>query len=305
MASFRSGVMISKSESDRRKGDEMRMRKQGIDPSKGEDLAWGGAVVSRRQHRVSRVDKEAEKDLEEAEAFQMDAAAVIIKKPEGRLKWLQRALLLAGKHRGRVQIGAVYDIVTQAKFVSGVSKGVGAQMRTVLMANLHLFSQKQQRALQSESGRFSSFGSGGGKGSSSEDESAEPRRRSSPAARRAKGGGSPARRGGGSRSRSPKRQSRSKSPSTKAEARPSKRRRSSPSRSRSRSKSRSESQRSKRRGSARKREEPDRRPNAGGAGSDSAAAASEEPAAAAPALKIKMSKWQPLCVRNAVASIPK
>jgi hypothetical protein len=45
--------------------------------------------------------------------------------------------------------------------VDGISHGVGRQMRTLLLANLHLFSQKQQRALQSDSCRFNSFASEG------------------------------------------------------------------------------------------------------------------------------------------------
>lgn len=291
MASFSSGVMISKSEADRRKGDEMRMRKQGIDPSKGEDLAWGGAVVSRRQHRQTRVEKENEKEREEAEALPMDAGQIVAKRPENRLKWLQRALMLASKGRGRVQIGAVYDIVTQSRFVAGVSKGVGSQMRVILMANLHLFSTKQQRALQSETSRFSSFvgAAGTGKSSSSGDEA----RGSPTAATRAEGTG-PGRRGRGpssargSRSRS-RRRSRSGGEAAGAVARA--RRQSGPG-SRSRSRSRKASVADEGRASA-------GQPSLAAAG-----AAGDAPATpAAPAVKIKMQKWQPLCIRAAVAAV--
>jgi len=154
MASFSSGVMISKSEAERRRGDELRMRKQGLDPSR-DDQNWGGAVICRRQHRQTRVEKENEKEREEAEHFQLDLKEVILKRPENRLKWLHRALALAGKKR--VQFAAIYDIVQHRKFVDGISQGLGRQMRTLLLANLHLFSQKQQRALQSDSCRFNSF----------------------------------------------------------------------------------------------------------------------------------------------------
>lgn len=146
--------MISKSEADRRRGDELRMRKLGLDPSR-DDKNWGGAVISRRQHRQTRGEKEDEKERGEAEQLQLDLKDVILKRPENRLKWLQRALTLAGKRR--VQLAAIYDIVQHRKFTDGISHGVGRQMRTLLLANLHLFSQKQQRALQSDSCRFNSF----------------------------------------------------------------------------------------------------------------------------------------------------
>jgi len=146
--------MISKSEAERRRGDELRMRKQGLDPNR-DDKNWGGAVISRRQHRQTRVEKEDEKEREEAEALPLDLKDVILKRPENRLKWLQRALMLAGKKR--VQLAAIYDIVQHKKFVEGISHGVGRQMRSLLLANLHLFSQKQQRALQSEASKFSVF----------------------------------------------------------------------------------------------------------------------------------------------------
>jgi len=130
------------------------MRKQGLEPGR-DDKNWGGAVISRRQHRQTRVQKEDEKEREEAEALPLDLKDIVAKRPENRLKWLQRALILAGKKR--VQLAAIYDIVQHKKFVDGISHGVGKQMRTLLLANLHLFSQKQQRALQSESCKFSAF----------------------------------------------------------------------------------------------------------------------------------------------------
>jgi len=145
--------MISKSEAERRRGDELRMRKQGLDPNRDDN--WGGAVISRRQHRQTRVEKEDEKEREEAESLPLDLKDIALKRPENRLKWLQRALLLAGKKR--VQLAAIYDIVQHKKFVDGISHGVGKQMRTLLLANLHLFSQKQQRALQSDACKFSAF----------------------------------------------------------------------------------------------------------------------------------------------------
>lgn len=288
MASFFSGVMISKSESDRQKGDARRMRKQGIDPSKAQDLAFCGAVISRRQHRVNRVDKEAEKDREEAEALPMDPLQIVAKRPEGRLKWLQKALMLASKKRG-VQIGAVYDIVTQAKFVSGVGRGVGAQMQAMLMANLHLFSSKQQRALQADSSRFKDFERTGKKAERSEGEESEPRK--------------PSGRLGEKKRRSP---SRSRSRSRKRARRP----------ARSRSRSRSRRSRSKSpKASASAKVPTEVKSAEGGSGSKevkkrtpSPEKTEEAPAPALPVMpvvkmKMKMTAWQPLCIQQAVAAV--
>mmetsp|Transcript_63541 Transcript_63541/g.148187 ORF Transcript_63541/g.148187 Transcript_63541/m.148187 type:complete len:261 (-) Transcript_63541:141-923(-) len=141
-------VLLSKADAERRKGDEQR----GDD---GRDApVFQGAVMSRRQHRPTRgVDNRAER--EETSALVTDLHEVLGKKPENRLKWLQHALLLAGKKK--VKVGVVYDIVTHKKFVAEVRAGVGAQMKALLHANLHLFSPKQQKFLQSDSNGFGEF----------------------------------------------------------------------------------------------------------------------------------------------------
>lgn len=164
MASFSSGVMISKSEAERRRGDEMRMRKAGIDPTKTEDQ-WSGVVTSRRQHRAARTDVEADKERAEAEALPIDLSTVLAKKPDSRLKWLQKGLVLAAK--SRVSFKAIYDIVMSSKFGVGISANVGKEMKAMLIANLHLFNVRQQKALQP---RLDSF-----IGGSKRDEAEEPR----------------------------------------------------------------------------------------------------------------------------------
>jgi hypothetical protein len=63
-------------------------------------------------------------------------------------------MFAAKKH---VQTSDLYDIAANKKFVDGVSAKTGRQMRQTLLANLHLFSQKQQRFLQSEASTFDIF----------------------------------------------------------------------------------------------------------------------------------------------------
>lgn len=111
--------------------------------------------MSRRRHKSSRVDKEVERDKEEAAAFSTPKDEVLGKSAASRLKWLQKALFLAGKKQ--LKVGDIYDIVMQKKFVAGVNEKMGAQMKTMLLANLHLFSPKQQKYLQSDASHFSTF----------------------------------------------------------------------------------------------------------------------------------------------------
>lgn len=111
--------------------------------------------MSRRRHRSARIDKDTERDREEAAAFVTEREEVLGKRPDSRVKWLQKALILAGKQQ--LKPGIVYDIVTHKEFVSGVSDKTGAIMKAMLLANLHLFSQKQQKTLQSDASPFCSF----------------------------------------------------------------------------------------------------------------------------------------------------
>jgi len=356
MASFSTGIMISKSESERRKGDEVRMRRQGLDPSKGVEMQWEGAVVSRRQHKVSRVDKEAEKDREEAEALPMDPLVLIAKPPQGRMKWMHKAMVLASKSRTHIKIGDIYEIIMQDKFISGVPRGVGAQMKALLFANFHLFSSKQQRSIKSsrlasfddaasddedcsDSAHARSAGPGRGYGKSparrSVDVPRSPRKRSSPAANTRRQPSSSR-----SRSRSHHRRKHSHHASRTAKARSPSSRRSSRSRSRSRDhhhggrgggSSRANAASTRKpappqqaaapprtdRSRSRSGAKEQRRPldDAGGleetlphdeANSSTHAPAdtgsASFPSAAGSSLKIKMHKWQPLCIRNAVAA---
>jgi len=142
-------VLFSKGDAERRRADHLRGEGGRDEP------VFCGATLSRRQHKVARVDKDLERNREEAAAFDTNLGEVLDRRPESRLKWLQKALVLAGKKS--LKVGVVYDIVTHEKFVAGVKDQIGAQMKAMLFANLHLFSPKQQKSLQSESSRLSTF----------------------------------------------------------------------------------------------------------------------------------------------------
>lgn len=147
--SFNSGILVTKQHSERDKAD---LRRHGL---KGEEQQFVGATMSRRVHKTPRQNLAQDKEREEAEAFPMDREQVHAKRPKDRLKWLQRGLMFAAKKL--VKIGDLYDIACHKKFVNGVNNDIGAQMEGMLLANLHLFSTKQQRYLQSSSSIFHEF----------------------------------------------------------------------------------------------------------------------------------------------------
>jgi len=132
-------VLLSKADAERRRGDTMR------GDGTREEPVFQGAVMSRRRERVRRVDKEKERDQEEAAAFNTEPEEVGAKRPESRIKWLQKALILAGKQQLKLSI--LYDVVMLKKFTAGVTDKQGAMMKAMLQANSHLFSAKQSRKM--------------------------------------------------------------------------------------------------------------------------------------------------------------
>eukprot|EP00811_Abedinium_folium_P035358 NODE_8157_length_1518_cov_5.800144.p2 GENE.NODE_8157_length_1518_cov_5.800144~~NODE_8157_length_1518_cov_5.800144.p2 ORF type:complete len:321 (+),score=76.82 NODE_8157_length_1518_cov_5.800144:225-1187(+) len=149
MALFCTGVLLTKNEGERIRYDE---RRQGKEALPGHQPAFTGAVMSMRKHRPTRTEQDDKRRTREAEALTLDAAEIFSKKPDLRLKWLQKALMLVG--RGTVQATPVYDIVSHTKFLHLAPDAIAKQLARTLLGNLHLFSPKQQRFLQSESNKF-------------------------------------------------------------------------------------------------------------------------------------------------------
>lgn len=145
-------VLLTALESNRRELDQRR----GED---GRDAPiFCGATLSKRVHREKKVDVERERDIEEAAKFQTDPGEVFRKRTELRLKWLQQALIHAAKNRLKVVV--IFDIVSNRHFTAGVEPRVGSRMKALLIANLHLFTGKQQKWIQSDTGSFGPFEAG-------------------------------------------------------------------------------------------------------------------------------------------------
>mmetsp|Transcript_49145 Transcript_49145/g.97665 ORF Transcript_49145/g.97665 Transcript_49145/m.97665 type:complete len:223 (-) Transcript_49145:88-756(-) len=163
-------VLLSKAGENRRKGDEHR----------GEDArdvpVFQGTVMSRRQHKAPQTRRDETEEVE----LETEQNIVLGKKPETRLKWFQKALRYTAMKK--VKVGIIYDILRHKKFLSDVRPGIGSQMKALLLANLHLFSPKQQRHLDSESSGYldfpDAFAKDDGKGKRRADSRSRSRRRS-------------------------------------------------------------------------------------------------------------------------------
>lgn len=101
-----------------------------------------GEVVSRRR-RTER------KEPQEEPPLLLDPRAVLALKPERRLKWLTSALQRL--QQGKVQSNNIYDILVHHKFPQDAPGRVGSKMYVAVCENMALFSQKQQRFLETES----------------------------------------------------------------------------------------------------------------------------------------------------------
>lgn len=99
-------------------------------------------VITRKRREVKRVE---EKPPEEV---QVDLKSAIVLKPEQRIKWLARACKMA--EEGKASTTELYGIISSRKFVSGLHAKIGRKMRDIVRENIELFSEKQQRHLDSK-----------------------------------------------------------------------------------------------------------------------------------------------------------
>mmetsp|Transcript_16790 Transcript_16790/g.28982 ORF Transcript_16790/g.28982 Transcript_16790/m.28982 type:complete len:267 (-) Transcript_16790:85-885(-) len=126
-----------------------------LDDKKDRSPEHAFVTTSRRKHRTVRVDEKARADKEEAAAFTTDEELVFSKKGDSRVKWLYKALLLAGKKT--IPVNRVYETIMSRRFLSDVTDVQGNRIYKLLNANLHIFSSKQQKHIQSESAGFTAF----------------------------------------------------------------------------------------------------------------------------------------------------
>eukprot|EP00811_Abedinium_folium_P002175 NODE_11994_length_1253_cov_1.762877.p1 GENE.NODE_11994_length_1253_cov_1.762877~~NODE_11994_length_1253_cov_1.762877.p1 ORF type:complete len:357 (-),score=104.20 NODE_11994_length_1253_cov_1.762877:181-1251(-) len=129
----------------------------GADDANPMNRSLPAEVVSRRR-RVEREEKEET-------PLVTDRSQVLAMKPEQRAKWLSKVLQRG--QEGKAPLNTVYDIVAHQKFASDLADGVGRRMYRILMQNLAIFSQRQQRFLEGECRLAQLFKAPGGAASSS------------------------------------------------------------------------------------------------------------------------------------------
>lgn len=99
-------------------------------------------VVSRR--RAEKKPKAPEPTTDEVV---VDLKTAITLKPEARTKWLSKACAMV--EQGKAKPTDLYDIVTNRKFSGGLPDRVGRKLASIIRDSFSIFSDKQQRYLNS------------------------------------------------------------------------------------------------------------------------------------------------------------
>mmetsp|Transcript_16340 Transcript_16340/g.42095 ORF Transcript_16340/g.42095 Transcript_16340/m.42095 type:complete len:371 (+) Transcript_16340:44-1156(+) len=99
-------------------------------------------VVSRRRPQAMQ------QESMQVVAASVDLEQVLQRKPEGRAKWLAKALQQA--QDGRLEVQSLYDIVSCQRFCEDLTDKVGRKMYRALHASSEVFSSKQRKILQKD-----------------------------------------------------------------------------------------------------------------------------------------------------------
>lgn len=102
-------------------------------------------VVARRGDRNANKKPTAQ---EKAPAATVELEQVLSKRPDGRAKWLAKALVQASD--GRMDSQSLYSVVAHNRFIEDLTEKSGKKMYRALHANLHVFSSRQRKFLEKE-----------------------------------------------------------------------------------------------------------------------------------------------------------
>lgn len=208
-----------------------------FNPNRRDDRLMMSQVTSRREHKKQR---EVEPEIE---LVSTDPSHVLSMGGETRLDWLQMGLMQASM--GKLKVDSLYKVLTNPAF--GPSESSARKpLKALVLANLHLFSPKQQKAIKEAVSSWSRHSGGGGGGGDDEDRGGDGDRDD-----RHRGGGGDRGRDGSASPAGPTRGSPSGSERRRRKRSKSRKRRD-PSRSRQRSRSR-EQQRERSRSRSRSR----------------------------------------------------
>lgn len=99
-------------------------------------------VVFRRKPQAQRAVRPA------TDVIEVDLKAALANKPEARIRWLEKACELA--YGGRASSRDLFDIISNRKFTAGLSHRIGSRILAIANDHSTLFSDRQQRYMQSE-----------------------------------------------------------------------------------------------------------------------------------------------------------
>eukprot|EP00913_Durusdinium_trenchii_P027576 g25866.t1 len=105
----------------------------------------GADDVARRGDRNANKKPTAQ---EKAPAATVELEQVLSKRPDGRAKWLAKALVQASD--GRMDSQSLYSVVAHNRFIEDLTEKSGKKMYRALHANLHVFSSRQRKFLEKE-----------------------------------------------------------------------------------------------------------------------------------------------------------
>eukprot|EP00929_Paragymnodinium_shiwhaense_P074903 TRINITY_DN38311_c0_g1_i1.p1 TRINITY_DN38311_c0_g1~~TRINITY_DN38311_c0_g1_i1.p1 ORF type:complete len:170 (+),score=44.65 TRINITY_DN38311_c0_g1_i1:151-660(+) len=108
-----------------------------FNPNARDDRLMPGYVSSRRVHKEPA---KKDSDIPAEELINTDPAFVLSMESDTRLDWFQMALMQAAT--GKLKAEAIYKVVMTAGFAST------KPLKANVVANLHLFSPKQQKAIK-------------------------------------------------------------------------------------------------------------------------------------------------------------
>mmetsp|Transcript_28737 Transcript_28737/g.72914 ORF Transcript_28737/g.72914 Transcript_28737/m.72914 type:complete len:234 (-) Transcript_28737:265-966(-) len=131
-----------------------------FNPNRKDDRLWEAQVTSRREHKPR---KQVEK---EEELVSTELEHVLSMEADTRLDWLQMCLMQLGL--GKMKADALFKVLSEPAFGPGDAAARKA-LKAEVLANLHLFSPKQKKAIQEAVGAWGSSSGGGGEGGGGSD----------------------------------------------------------------------------------------------------------------------------------------
>lgn len=140
-----------------------------FNPNRKDDRLLLSEITSRRLHKVQKAQ-----DGPADELVSTDLAHVLSMAEDTRVDWLQMALMQAAL--GKLKASSLYEVLTHRNFAPNEASA-RKQLKALVVANFHIFSSKQKKALEETAG---SWGSESGAGAGDRREARESKEHKGP-----------------------------------------------------------------------------------------------------------------------------